>query len=209
MVRVKVCGITRVEDALLAAELGADAVGLVFWPGSPRSIDPLNARAIVRALPPVVAAVGVFVDQPLDEVRRTAEKVGLSAIQLHGAEPAELARALLQPVIKAIAVAPGFAPQSIDAWPPEVTILLDAHDPIRRGGTGTTVDWSLAAAAAARRPVFLSGGLNAANIRLAIGSVRPYGVDLSSGVEASPGIKDPEKLRAFFLALAAEQTSHD
>jgi phosphoribosylanthranilate isomerase len=201
MTRVKICGVTRIDDALLAADLGAAVIGLVFWPGSPRFIDPSRAREIAAALPAPVTTVGVFVDQPLDDIRRIAERVGLSAIQLHGDEPAHLARALLQPVIKAVAVRPGFVPESVDAWPEEVTVLLDAHDPAKRGGTGTTIDWSLAAAAAARRPVFLSGGLNPQNIGDAVERVRPYAVDLSSGVESSPGIKDPAKLQALFRAL--------
>jgi phosphoribosylanthranilate isomerase len=210
MTRVKICGVTRVDDALLAAELGAAAIGFVFWPGSPRFIDPSRARSIAAALPPTVSTVGVFVDQPLDDMRRIAERVGLSAVQLHGQESAGLARALRQPVIKAVAVSDGFVPASVDAWPGEVTVLLDAHDPVRRGGTGTTIDWSLAAAAAARRPVFLSGGLTPGNIRDAVGRVRPYAVDLSSGLESSPGVKDPAKLRALFRTLApAGRGDHD
>jgi phosphoribosylanthranilate isomerase len=159
-----------------------------------------------------VATVGVFVDQPLDEMRRIAEQAGLSAIQLHGNEPAAVAHALLQPVIKAVAVTASFVPESIDAWPEDVTVLLDAHDPVRRGGTGRTIDWSLAAAAASRRPVFLSGGLTPANVREAIERVRPYGVDVSSGVEAAPGVKDPARLRALFQAAAPGLThaaNHD
>jgi phosphoribosylanthranilate isomerase len=209
MTRVKVCGVTRIDDALLAAELGAAAIGFVFWPGSPRCIEPSRAREIVSALPPLVATVGVFVDQPVDDMRRIAEQAGLSAIQLHGREPAAVARRLLQPVIKAVAVTPAFVPESIDAWPDDVTVLLDAHDPVKRGGTGRTIDWSLAAAAAARRPVFLSGGLTPANVGDAIERVRPYGVDLSSGVESAPGVKDPAKLRALFLAARADTVLHE
>jgi phosphoribosylanthranilate isomerase len=199
--RVKVCGITRMDDALLAADLGAAAIGFVFWPRSPRFIDETRAAAIVKALPRLIAAVGVFVDQPVAEVRRIAAAVQLNAIQLHGRESLEYARALLHPVIKAVPVADGFLPEALDALPAEVTVLLDAHDPVRRGGTGRTIDWSRAAAAAARRPVFLSGGLNPANIRDAVTQVHPYAVDLSSGVESAPGIKDPMKLRALFGAL--------
>ena len=201
MTRVKICGVTRREDAALAAALGAAAVGFVFWPGSPRSITEKAAAAIARELPPLVSTVGVFVDQPIDEVRRVAEAVRLTAVQLHGAEPLDFAAALLQPVIKAIGVTDGFEPSSLDLIPAEVTVLLDAHDPIRKGGTGRTIDWALAAAASARRPVFLSGGLHAGNVAEAVRCVRPYAVDVSSGVEASPGIKDPDKLRAFFDAI--------
>lgn len=201
MIRVKICGITSVEDALLAAELGASAIGLIFWPQSPRHIDVARALEISRLLPSTVSTVGVFVDQPVEIVRDVAEAVKLGAIQLHGGESLEYARGLLQPVIKAVPVDERFRPQAVDAFPPELTVLLDAHDPIRRGGTGRTIDWSAAAAAAARRPVFLSGGLNPANVSDAIARVRPYGVDLSSGVESAPGIKDPAKLRALFDSI--------
>lgn len=205
MTRVKICGITREEDAQLAAQLGATAIGLVLWPGSPRYVDARHARAIVEALPSGVRAVGVFVNQPLDEVRRSADAAALAAVQLHGEEPLEYAQALLQPVVKAVPVASGFDPAALDAWPQEITVLLDAHDPVRRGGTGTTIDWTLAADAAARRPVLLSGGLTPENVADALARVRPYGIDLSSGVERAPGIKDPERLRALFDVLASTQ----
>jgi phosphoribosylanthranilate isomerase len=205
MIRVKICGITRDEDAQLAAQLGATAIGLVLWPGSPRYLGAERARAIVGNLPSHVTAVGVFVNQPLDEVRRAAETAALGAVQLHGEEPLEYAQALLQPVVKAVPVTTGFDPAALGAWPPEITVLLDAHDPVRRGGTGTTIDWTLAARAAAHRPVLLSGGLTPENVAEAIGQVRPYGIDLSSGVERAPGIKDPGRLRALFDALASTQ----
>lgn len=205
MIRVKVCGVTRLEDACLAAELGASAIGFIFWPGSPRFIDATRAAAITAVLPSSVTAVGVFVDQPLEEVRRTADSVSLGAVQLHGRESIEYASGLLQPVIRAVAVDDRFRPESLDTFPREITVLLDAHDPIRRGGTGRTIDWSAAAAGAARRPIFLSGGLTPLNIEEAVLRVRPYGVDLSSGVESSPGIKDPAKLRALFEAIKASE----
>ena len=207
MTRVKVCGITRLEDALRAAELGASAIGFVFWPESPRFIDPDRAASIARALPALVTTVGVFVDQPIEEVQRVAQRVALTAIQLHGAEPLAYAQRLLQPVIKAVPVDDRFTAASLDAIPPEITVLLDAHDPVRRGGTGRTIDWGSAAEAARRRPVFLSGGLNPGNVADAITRVRPYGVDLASGIESSPGVKDPVRLRALFEAVggAAEQ----
>ena len=198
MTRVKVCGITRLEDATLAADLGASAIGFIFWPGSRRAIAPARAAEIASALPPSIVCVGVFVDQPVEEMQAIATRVPLGAIQLHGSETPEVATALLQPVVKAVAVTEAFDPASLDAWPSAVTVLLDAHDPLKRGGTGRTIDWSLAARAARRRPVMLSGGLNPANVREAIEIVRPYAVDLSSGVESSPGIKDPAKLRELF-----------
>jgi phosphoribosylanthranilate isomerase len=208
MTRVKVCGVTRLEDALLAAELGASAIGFVFWPRSPRFIDPGRAAAIARELPPLITTVGVFVDQPIEEVRRIAQRVPLMAVQLHGSEPVEYARQLLQPVIRAVAVNDHFTTSSLDVIPAEITVLLDAHDPVRRGGTGQTIDWTTASQAAARRPVFLSGGLNPANIAEAITRVHPYGVDLSSGVESAPGVKDPARLRALFEAVAGTVEHH-
>jgi phosphoribosylanthranilate isomerase len=203
--RVKVCGITRVEDAMLAAELGASAVGFVFWPNSPRFIPPARASEIAAALPPAIVCVGVFVDQPLEDMQAIAAEVPLGAVQLHGSETTRIAEALMQPVIKAVPVTREFDPASVDAWPSPVTVLLDAHDPVKRGGTGQPIDWSLAAQAAARRPVMLSGGLTPENVRHAIDVVRPYAIDLSSGVEASPGIKDPAKLRELFRNLPGHQ----
>jgi len=200
--RVKICGITRGEDALLAAQLGASAIGFIFWPRSARFIEPEAAREIVTALPSNVVPVGVFVNQPAMEVRAIASRVRLAAIQLHGHESVEYAGSLMEPVIKAVPVTEVFEVEALDAFPESITVLLDAHDPVRRGGTGRTIDWTLAAQAAARRPVILSGGLNPENIRAAVTAVRPYGIDLSSGVESSPGVKNPASLRALFEALS-------
>ena len=199
--RVKICGITRAEDALLAAQLGASAVGFILWPGSSRFIDPDRAREIVTMLPANVLTVGVFVDQPASDVRGVAKQVGLGAIQLHGHESIDYALRLMEPVIKAVPVTDAFDVAALDGIPESITVLLDAHDPVKRGGTGRTIDWTLAARAAARRPVMLSGGLNPANVRAAVDAVRPYGIDLSSGVESSPGVKNHDSLRALFEAL--------
>lgn len=199
MIRVKICGITSVEDARLAADLGASAIGLVLWPDSPRFVDADRARAIVEALPPFVTAVGVFVDQ--GDARRIAGRARLHALQFHGDEPATAYREAPLPVIKAIAVRDRGAIDAADAVPRGATVLLDAHDPEKRGGTGTRIDWAIAAEIAARRPVILSGGLNAANVVEAIGTVRPAAIDVSSGVESAPGRKDRAKLREFFDAL--------
>lgn len=196
--KVKVCGITRAEDAALAADLGASAVGFVFWPESPRHVAPAVAAAIARTLPADVAPVGVFVDPTRDEVRTVAARVGLAAVQLHGDEPATLCDGLPYRVMKAVAVDGEAASGRVDQVPAEVTVLLDAHDPVRRGGTGCTVDWTLAASIAARRRIFLAGGLRPENVGEALRVVRPYGIDVSSGVEAEPGRKDPGRLRAFF-----------
>jgi phosphoribosylanthranilate isomerase len=198
---VKVCGITRVEDAWLAAELGATALGFVLWPGSPRAIDPFQVRTIVRHLPPLVSVVGVFVDQPVDYVRRVARLVPLDAVQLHGVESAAYCREAGSRVIKAIGASPAAA-GTLDQWPREVVLLLDASDPVRHGGTGRAIDWTVAATIARARPTMLAGGLRAENVATAVARVRPYGIDVSSGVEARPGIKDPSRLREFFAALA-------
>jgi phosphoribosylanthranilate isomerase len=199
--RVKVCGITRVEDALLAAELRAFAVGFIFWPASPRFIDPYRARAIAAALPPDVATVGVFVDQPADYVKSVAGLVPLGVVQLHGAESIDDFAQVRCRLIRAIGLADDIDQSSIDRVPSRVTVLLDAHDPIRRGGTGRTVDWSVAAGIAKRRPTILSGGLTPDNVRAAIDVVQPYAIDVSSGVESAPGVKDAAKLRALFSAI--------
>lgn len=199
MIRVKICGITTIEDARLAAELGASAIGMVFWPNSPRVVTPARARDIVEALPPFVLAVGVFVDQ--GDARRLAERAGLHLMQFHGDEPATAYRDAPLPVIKAVAVRDRAAIDAADAVPRGATVLLDAHDPEKRGGTGTRIDWAIAAEIAARRPVILSGGLTPANVVDAIETVRPAAIDVSSGVESAPGRKDPAKLRQLFEAL--------
>ncbi len=201
--RVKICGVTRVDDAVLAAELGASAIGLVFWPGSPRCLDVATARAIVAALPPFVTAVGVFVDQPPAFVREVAAAVGLGAIQLHGRERVADYAGTPGRVIKAVPVTEDVTLEAIATLPRDVTVLLDAPDPARVGGTGRVVDWDLAARIAAVRPIVLSGGLRAENVAAAVARVRPAGVDVASGVERAPGVKDPDKLRAFFAALGA------
>ena len=201
MIRVKICGIRRLDDARLAVQLGADALGFVFWPESPRFIDPYRALPIVSALPPFVATVGVFVDQAPEYVKGVSQLLNLSAVQLHGHErPATFPHN--RRVIKSVAVTEAFDPPTVfTPLPPRVTVLLDAHDPIRRGGTGQVIDWSLAAAAARLRPIVLSGGLTPGNVASAVATVNPYAVDVSSGVETEPGIKDPAKLRAFFAVL--------
>jgi len=201
LTRVKVCGICRREDAQLAVELGAAAIGFVFWPQSPRCIAPDIARAIARTLPDDVMTVGVFVDQPPSEVMDIVGTVGLDAIQLHGSENAAEYAGVGSKMIKAIPVAQGFDAAVVDALPDDVTPLLDAHDPVRRGGTGKKIDWSIAAAVAGRRETILSGGLNPRNVAEALACVRPAMLDVSSGVEEMPRRKDPAKLREFFSAI--------
>jgi phosphoribosylanthranilate isomerase len=199
--RVKVCGITRREDAVLAVELGAVALGFVFWPRSPRAVTAAVVRQITDGLPPFVSRVGVFVNESQASVLSTATEAGLTCIQLHGDEDASAYVDMPSPVIKALPVGEGFSLSAVQDLPPRVTPLLDAHDPTRRGGTGRIIEWTVAAAAAKLRPVILSGGLTPGNVKGATAAVRPYAVDVSSGVEAAPGIKDENKLRAFFAAL--------
>lgn len=195
---VKICGITSLSDALHAVEHGADALGFVFWPRSPRHITPARAAGIVAALPPGVTAVGVFVNDSIDAIRGVIADTGISAVQLHGDEPAEYAAALGWPILRVITVDQADA---CAAWPEATTFVLDATDPVRRGGTGTLVDWTRAASIARTHRVLLAGGLTDANVADAIATVRPYGVDVSSGVEEAPGVKNLEKV-ARFLASA-------
>ena len=200
--RVKVCGITQRDDALLAADLGASAVGFVFWRRSPRYIEPEQATAIARELPPDVAPVGVFVDPTLADVQRIAAQVGLAAVQLHGDESPTLCDGLPYRVLKAVAVTGHRTCEAADRVPSRITVLLDARDPVRRGGTGRTVDWGVAADIAARRRIFLAGGLCPENVVEALHTVRPYGIDVSSGIEARAGRKDARRLRDFFEEVA-------
>jgi len=197
---VKICGITRAEDAAAAIAAGANAVGFVFWPNSPRCVDVERARTIVAAMPPNVTAVGVFVDQPADDVNEIARIVNLGAVQLHGSEDDDYVRAMTRRVIKAVAVDGEHAPD-VARWPESVTILLDVHDPVRKGGTGKTIDWTAAADVARRRHILLAGGLTPENVSDAIARVRPYGIDVSSGVESQPGIKDHSRIAALFEAV--------
>lgn len=199
---IKVCGITRTEDALAAVDAGARALGFVFWPESPRFVDPYRARAIVAAVPAFVTTVGLFVNQPAEYVAGVASLAHLGAVQLHGDETVAYAAAIQRPLIKALTVG-----DDIDSWPARTIVLLDAHDPQKRGGTGRTIDWTAAARIAARRPVLLAGGLTPDNVAEAVTRVRPFGIDVSSGVERSPGIKDHARIRALFEAVHA--ISHD
>jgi phosphoribosylanthranilate isomerase len=202
----KVCGITRLADALHAVQHGATALGFVFWPDSPRYIAPDRAATIVRELPPTITAVGVFVNQPVDAIARVAALAGIATIQLHGDEPAQYATTLGWPVWRAMSLAD--VKGTLETWPLDTTILLDAHDPVRRGGTGQPIDWAQAADVARLRRVVLAGGLTPENVQQAIARVRPFGVDVSSGVEEAPGVKNPDKVAQFLERARAGFNGH-
>ena len=200
--RVKVCGITRIEDASEAVRLGAAALGFVFWPASPRAISVEAAREVAGAVPPLVARVGVFVDAAADDVARIADAVGLDAVQLYGDERIDGYARVKSRLIKAVTLNADDDVFVAAALPAHVTTLVDATDRARRGGTGQLADWRHAAALASRRPIILAGGLTADNVAGAIQQVRPWALDVSSGVESAPGIKSRERLEAFFAAVA-------
>ena len=201
MTRVKICGLTRPEDAQLAVELGAWALGFILWPASPRACDPAVAAGLAARYRRSAMCTGVFVDPTLDEVVHAVEGLGLSAVQLHGTVGAAFCEAVHRrtavPVIRAFPVASNADVQAADAFR-EVAFHL--YDTRTVGGTGETWDWSLAATRRSRVPLILSGGLTAENVAAGIAAVDPYAVDVASGVEASPGTKDPDKLRAFMAA---------
>jgi phosphoribosylanthranilate isomerase len=204
---VKICGITSIDDAEAAVDAGAAAIGFVFWPKSPRFIDPHEARSIVSTLPPFVVPVGVFVNQPAAHVKGVAALVRLGAVQLHGDEDVLYVAGLDVPVIKAVSIEGQDDADRIDIWPRRTMLLLDVHDPVNRGGTGRTVDWSVAALVAARRRTLLAGGLTPDNVAEAVALVQPFGIDVSSGVERSPGVKDHARIRALFEALNDHSSS--
>ncbi len=196
MTRVKVCGITSAEDAAVAVEAGADALGFVFASESPRTVTSERAADIAAMLPPFVWTVGVFVDQRIDDVLRIARDARLHAVQLHGNEPSEYSARIPLPVIRAIRVRNADALNIIGRYPARA-FLLDAYVEGQPGGTGKTVAWDLAAEVAGKAPIILSGGLRPETVGAAVRRVRPFGVDVSSGVERAPGLKDHRKLKEF------------
>jgi phosphoribosylanthranilate isomerase len=191
---LKICGLTNEADAAHAAAAGATALGVVFAPSSPRCVSPDRARDIVEAVPASVPVVGVFVNAPLEDIVAVVAHTGIRIVQLHGDEPEQYAASLKVPLLRAADVNVG-----LEAWP-TATLLLDAVSGPERGGTGRRVDWTQAAAIARRRKTVLAGGLTPDNVAEAIATVRPFGVDVSSGVEASPGRKDPVKVSRFLEA---------
>ena len=200
MVRVKICGITKLEDAKLAAELGADAIGLNFYEQSPRCITPFAASELVRRLPPFVAAVGVFVNWADAPVIALCKALRLSVAQLHGDESSQTVErvAARLPVIKALRLGHGNNTPDFSSFRSASAFLLDSAVSGHYGGTGATGNWHLARTAAQSHRVILAGGLTPENVGEAIRIVRPYAVDVASGVESRPGKKDPAKMRSFF-----------
>ncbi len=201
--RIKICGLTRLEDAQRAAELGAAALGFNFYPLSPRYIEPAAARAIIRRLPPFVTAVGVFANETdAGQVISRAREAGATTVQVHGPGFPALDELLaVFTLVVAVAVGKGFKPEELRKIKASA-YLLDAFDPDRLGGTGRTFDWSAAREAKQYGPIILAGGLTPENVARAVREVRPFAVDVASGVESAPGIKDAAKLRAFFTAVA-------
>lgn len=197
MTRIKICGITRVEDALAAARAGADAIGLVFHAASPRAVSIEQARTVVKALPPFVTTVGLFVDAAEETIRSVLDQVPLDLLQFHGDEPDTFCQRFARPYIKAVRVRPGDDLDALAAnWPGASGILLDSYKPGVPGGTGETFDWSMIPAQRSWTLV-LAGGLQSQNVRQAIDLIAPWAVDVSGGVEATKGIKDIDKINAF------------
>lgn len=196
-VRIKICGITRIEDALAAVAAGADALGFVFYAKSPRAVSAAQAAAIIAALPPFVTTVGLFVDMPRAELRQLLGEVPLDLLQFHGDESAEDCAGFGRPYIKALRVKPGDdIAAAVSRYPEASGLLLDTYVPGVPGGTGEAFDWSLVPHDAAK-PLILAGGLTPDNVGEAVRQVRPYAVDVSGGVEAAKGIKDAAKIQAF------------
>jgi len=195
--RIKFCGLTRPGDVRLAVELGVDAIGLVFAAGSPRRLEPGQALALRTAAPPPVALVALFMDNPAAEVRRIVQALRPDLLQFHGAEDEAFCRSFDRPYLKALAMGPGGeAPESAAArYPSASGFLLDGHAPGQSGGSGQGFDW--ARARLPGRPVWLAGGLGPGNVAGAIREARPYAVDVSSGIERAPGLKDGARMQAF------------
>ena len=203
IVRSKICGITRVEDALAAAEAGADAIGLVFYPKSPRAVSIAQARAIISALPPFITTVGLFVNASRCELNETLDAVPLDVLQFHGDETPADCEGFHRPWYKALRVKPGEDIRlQVDRYGGASAILLDTFVAGTPGGTGEVFDWSLIPADLSK-PLILAGGLTCQNIQQALSEVRPFAVDVSGGVELSKGVKDVESVREFVRLVRA------
>lgn len=199
MIKVKICGITNLADAMLAIDAGADALGFIFVEGTPRFVTPAQAGPIIRALPPFVTAVGVFWNHPAGHVKSVAESCGLGALQFHGDEAPEGLTGYTLPIIKTLKIADTSDLERMGAYA-VAAFLLDSPERWSEGEARRPIQWTLARAASARGRIILSAGLTPDNVAEAIAVARPYGVDVNSGVEASPGRKDPVKLRDFVAA---------
>ena len=209
-VKVKVCGITNAEDASAAVEAGADALGFIFYEQSPRYVVPAVASRIIAELPPLILPVGVFVNEGLATVRSIMDTCGLAMAQLHGDESASYCRELSRPVMKALRVKDRGSLLALAEYQGRGGVrgfVLDSFSEIAYGGTGLVTDWTLAAEVAKSTPILLAGGLTPDNVAQAVRTVRPYGVDVSSGVESAPGKKEHAKLRAFVEAVRVVSTS--
>jgi phosphoribosylanthranilate isomerase len=203
--RVKVCGLTRREDVAAAVAQGAWAVGFVVWSGSPRAVTPAQLRELAGDVPAEIKRVAIVVNPALDDARRMRDEAGVATLQLHGGEDVGPFLSLGMELFRAVSLETDADIETAAALPDEVTVLVDAHDPIRRGGTGERADWARAAALSRRRPVILAGGLRADNVREAVAQVTPWAIDVSSGLESSPGIKDHAKMAQFFATLRSTE----
>jgi phosphoribosylanthranilate isomerase len=199
-VKVKVCGTTRLKDALLAVECGADAIGFIFYKKSPRCVSAKTAKEICSKLPPFIHRVGVFVNETADTINRIAERCGLDAVQLHGDESPAFCKKIKHRVIKVVRVKDAASLKEMSRYAVD-GFLFDTYKEDQWGGTGKVFDWELVTRAKKYGPVIIAGGLNPRNVKAAIQKVQPYGVDVSSGVEQSPGKKDPKKVKAFLKAV--------
>ncbi|MFC1478231.1 phosphoribosylanthranilate isomerase [Candidatus Margulisiibacteriota bacterium] len=201
MIKIKICGITNLEDALLACELGADAIGFIFAP-SPRQVNLETVRGITSQIPPFVTRVGVFVNEPAELINETARNCGLDAVQLHGDESPEYCKSIKRRVIKVLRIKEGSDLDVIKLYEDHVSaFLFDTYSPDQYGGTGKTFNWDILKDVETSKPYIVSGGITPDNVSSLLGSVDPYGIDIGSGVESSPGKKDPEKLKQLFAAL--------
>jgi phosphoribosylanthranilate isomerase len=208
-IQIKICGVTNVNDARMCAELGADMIGFNFYPQSPRYIEPKIARQIVDALPANTVPVGVFVNGDADEIRNTANAAGVRCVQLHGDFSSDVGRELAREfrVIRVFSTHSQFRPEDVTLFP-HCDVLLDAYHPELRGGTGKTCDWSAARATLRfSRFLILSGGLNAENVASAIKAVTPHAVDVCSGVESAPGVKNHDAIKDFIAAVRMAERS--
>lgn len=209
--RIKVCGITRPEDAAVALDLGVDAIGLVFYAASPRAVSPAQAKQIVRAVGPFVSVTGLFVNADASMVKDVLQQVPLQVLQFHGEESAEFCTQFHRPWIKALRVGSDTRlAHALEPYQGATGILFDTYKPGVQGGTGEVFDWNLVARknlpSLGDMPVILAGGLNAGNVSEAIQKVHPYAVDVSGGVESEPGKKDPQKMAGFVEAVKCSVT---